>query len=246
MNNQSLLSVIVPAYNQEKTIQKDLQNIYSTLQQIRLPFELIVVVDGQTDSTHSKVKNFASSKSEAHSYLLKQNQGKGQTVRYGFKKAKGDYIAFIDAGMEINPNGLSLALEHLQWYQADIIVGSKRHLASQVNYPPLRHILSFFYHRLVKLLFGFKVSDTQAGLKIFKKEVLKKVLPRLLVKHYAFDVEILAVAHHLGFNRIYEAPIKLDFQFESLTSAATLDTIWRMLIDTAAVFYRLHILHYYN
>ena len=241
-----LLSVIVPAHRQTRTISGDLKHIYQTLKQIRYPFELIIVTDGSKDSTHQKAKKFAQNKGNVKAYLLETNQGKGHAVRFGFTKAKGDYVAFIDAGREIDPNGISMLLEHLEWYKADVIVGSKRHPASQINYPLERRILSWGYHRLVKFLFGLKLTDTQAGVKIFHRRVLKKVLPRLVVKHYAFDIEILSVAHHLGFTRIYEAPIKLNFKAGSLTSAATLKTIWQMLWETAAVFYRLRILRYYN
>ena len=161
-------------------------------------------------------------------------------------KAKGDYIAFIDAGMEIDPNGISMLLEHLEWYNADIIVGSKRHLASVVQYPWDRKILSWGYYLLVRWLFGIKVKDTQPGIKIFKRKVLEKILPRLVVKKYAFDIEMLAVAHRKGFTRIYEAPIKLKHKFGSVTNAATLNTIWHMLSDTLAVWYRLKILKSYD
>ncbi len=86
------------------------------------------------------------------------------------------------------------------------------------------------------------------GLKFFRREVLEKVLPRLLVKTYAFDIEILAVAYNLGFRRIYEAPveIKLDFGGTSnITSQKFLRMVVGMLIDTLEVFYRLRLLHYY-
>ncbi|MFA6361549.1 MAG: hypothetical protein WCX33_01965, partial [Candidatus Shapirobacteria bacterium] len=88
--------------------------------------------------------------------------------------------------------------------------------------------------------------DTQAGLKIFKRQVLIKVLPRLLIKNYAFDLEILSVANYLGFKDIYEAPIKLTYDFKSLTHATGIKIIYQCLIDALAVFYRLRILHYYD
>lgn len=242
--SKKLLSVVIPAYKQEKTIVEDLTRIREVLKKIRLAWEIIVVVDGQVDKTYKKAKKLASSKIKI--YQLKQNQGKGHAVRFGMKKTRGDYVAFLDAGMEIDPNGLSMLLEHLEWYDADVIVGSKRHLVSQVNYPLERKILSLGFYWLVHFLFGFKVKDTQAGIKIFKRKVLEKVLPVLLVKSYAFDIELLSVAHRFGFKRIYEAPIKLDFKFGSLTRAATLRTIWKMLVDTAAIFYRLKILRYYD
>jgi len=220
------------------------KRIELVLKRLRYDYEIIVVIDGLIDKTYQTAKPLASSKIKIYQY--KDNQGKGHAVRFGMKKAKGDYIAFIDAGMEIDPNGLSMLLEHLEWYEADIIVGSKRHPASKVSYPLDRRVLSAGYYWIVRCLFGIKVKDTQAGIKIFRREVLEKILPLLLVKRYAFDVELLAVAIRHGFNKIYEAPIKLDYQFESLTTASGFKNIKDMLLDTAAIFYRLNILHYYQ
>lgn len=242
--SKKLLSVIVPAYHQEKTIVRDLQRIESVLGQIRLRYEIICVVDGNVDQTYVRAKKAASKTIKVVGYSV--NRGKGHAVRYGMKSAKGDYIAFIDAGMELNPNGLSMILEHLEWYKADIVIGSKRHPVSKVHYPLIRRITSWGYQMLVRLLFGINVTDTQVGLKIFRKEVLQKTLPRLLVKQYAFDVEMLAVAHHLGFKKIYEAPVEIKYNFKDLTHASTLKSIYYMLWDTLAVFYRLKIRHYYD
>lgn len=238
------LSVIVPAHRQEKTIVRDIKRIEKVLSQIRYPYEIIVVVDGYGDGTYRAVETIRSPNIEVTVYM--KNQGKGYAVRLGMAKATGDYIAFIDAGMEIDPNGISMLLEHMEWYNADIIVGSKRHPASMVNYPLTRKILSFGYQLIVKLLFRLKIRDTQTGIKIFKRKVLEKILPRLLVKRYAFDLEMLTVANHLGFTRIYEAPIKLEYNFSDLVHASTFQTIYHILIDTLAIFYRIYILHYYD
>lgn len=239
-----LVSIIIPAFKQEKTIKKDLQQIKKAVKNLRFDYEIIVVVDGAIDKTYRQVKKLQTKNLKI--YLLKKNRGKGFTVRYGMTKAQGDYIAFLDAGMEIDPNAISMLLEHLEWYDADIIVGSERHLASQVFYPLDRKILSWGYYQLVRLLFGFKIRDTQSGVKIFKRTVLEKTLHKLKVKQYAFDIEMLAVAYRLGFTKIYEAPIKLKYQFGSVTNSATLRTIYHMLYDTLAVFYRLKILKHYD
>lgn len=239
-----LLSVIIPVYKQEKTIKKDLLRVKEVLDKAGWHYEIVVVVDGEVDRSYQRAKKLASSKLRIYGY--KENQGKGYAIRFGMKKAKGDYIGFIDAGMEIDPLGISMLLQHLVWYDADVIVGSKRHPVSQVNYPLIRKILSWGYYELVRILFGLKVTDTQAGIKVFKRGVLEDILPVLLVKKYAFDIEMLAVAHAFGYRRIFDAPIRLDFQFKSLTSAATLKTIFLMLWDTMAVFYRLKILRYYQ
>jgi glycosyltransferase involved in cell wall biosynthesis len=240
-----LLSIVVPAYKKEKTIKKDLETILLTLSE-GLPqqyqYELICVEDGKMDNTRKEVQRIKSSHLRFLTY--EKNEGKGFAVRYGMDHAKGDLISFIDAGMEISPKGIMMLLAHMEWYNADIIVGSKRHPVSHVNYPFLRKILSFGYHWFVKLAFALPLHDTQSGLKIFKRKVIVKVLPKLLVKRYAMDIELLAVAKHLGFNRIYEAPIEV--KFDKKTSTIDWNTVFKMAWDTAAVFYRLRILHYYD
>jgi len=243
--SEHFLSVIVPVYKQEQTIKKDILRILKTLDKIRYPYELIAVIDGIfIDKSYYILKKI--NKPTLKLIASKRNHGKGFAIRRGMSISKGDYVAFIDAGMEIDPNGLSMILEHMEWYNADIIVGSKRHPASQVNYPLERRFISFFAQKFAKYFLGIKITDTQAGLKIFKIKVLKKVLPKLLVKQYAFDLEILAVANHFGFKRIYEAPIKLKYGFTSLTHAAGLNVLWKSFVDAMAVFYRLRILHYYD
>ena len=100
---------------------------------------------------------------------------------------------------------------------------------------------------LTWVLFGLKTRDTQTGLKIFKREVLEKVLPRLLVKQFAIDIEMLAVARHLGFRRIYEAPVELTYNFQSsITSKSFLYVLLKTFLDVLAIYYRLNILGYYN
>lgn len=243
-----LISVIVPVYRQEKTIVKDLKNIYQVLQSLRYPTELICVVDGKIDSSFEKASALAKKYPNLKVVGYETNKGKGHAIRFGIGRSKGSIVGFIDSGMDLNPNGLAILLEHFEWYKADIIVGSKRHPVSKVKYPWQRKILSFGYQLLVLLLFGFRVKDTQVGMKFFRREVLEKVLPRLLVKKFAFDVEILAVSNYLGFKRIYEAPIEANLKWgktSSITNKSFLRIAVAMIIDTLAVFYRLRILKYY-
>lgn len=244
-DSKKLLSVIVPAYKQGRTIKKDLENIDRTLK-TGLPkdydYEIICVVDGYFDNTASEAKKVKSTKVKVYGY--EKNMGKGYAVRYGMKYAKGALISFLDAGMDISPAGIMMLMDHMKWYNADIIVGSKRHPVSQVNYPLTRYIFSVGYHLGVRVLFGLPLTDTQSGIKIFKRKVVEKILPRLLVKTYAMDIEMLAVARYLGFKRIYEGPIEVHF--DKTNSNINWKTIFRMLWDTVAVFYRLYILHYYD
>jgi glycosyltransferase involved in cell wall biosynthesis len=245
MTTKRLLSVIVPTFNQEKTIQEDIRNIINILEQIRYDYELIVVVDGMTDKTYEMAEHLENGKIKVVGY--ETNHGKGYAVRFGMARSKGDIVAFIDSGMELNPNGLSMLLEHFEWYEADIIVGSKRHPVSKVNYPLERKIISKLAQIFIKILFGVGVSDTQAGIKFFRRKVLEDVLPRLIVKKFAFDIEVLAVAQYLGYKRIFEAPIELNFQKVSSTVSLNLyKAVWYTFIDCLGIYYRIHLLHYYS
>ncbi|HSW88338.1 MAG TPA: glycosyltransferase [Candidatus Saccharimonadales bacterium] len=243
--DKPFLSLIIPAYKQQRTIKKDIIRIKDIMDHLRIDYELIVVVDGEIDNTRKEAKEIRSPK--VHVVGYQHNHGKGYAVRFGMAQAKGNIIAFIDAGMDINPNSLSILLEQFEWYQADILIGSKLHPGSKVNYPWQRKILSIGYRTVVKLLFGLSVRDTQVGLKLYKRKVLEDVLPRLLVKHHAFDIELLAVAYRLGYKRIIEGPVNIDFNnSSSITSKNFWKVVWLMMWDTVAVFYRMKILKYYD
>ena len=119
-----LISVVIPAYKAEKVIVKTLTRVKETLDAIRHPYEIICVDDGSPDKTFKRALKFSKlypRKVKAFGY--EKNKGKGNAVRYGMTRAKGDIIGFVDVGIELNPNGISMLLEHFEWYNADIIIG---------------------------------------------------------------------------------------------------------------------------
>jgi len=258
MEKIKLLSLVVPVYKQEKTIVEDIKNLDKVLSSFSFKHEIIVVVDGFLDKTYDLLQDLRSKILKDPRSKIKdlriigyeKNQGKGYAVRCGVLEARGDVIGFIDGGMDLDPSEISVALDLMEWNKADIIVGSKLHPESKVNYPLSRKILSWGYRNLTHFLFGFNVRDTQVGFKFFKRKVAKDVFSRIIVKKFAFDVEVLTVAYSLGYKKIYEAPVKLTFNWgssiASFTSIGFWNTIFSMLYDTAAVFYRLKILHYYD
>jgi len=241
------LSIIVPAYKEEKTIVSTLTGLNTVLSTLNLDYEIICVIDGRVDKTFemaNKIKN-----SHLKIYTYEKNLGKGHAVKYGMERARGAIIGFVDAN-GINPRSIPILLQHFFWYKADIIVGSKRHPVSKVHYPWLRRVLSWGYQMLTRLFFDLEVRDTQVGAKLFRRPVVTKILPLLLVKDWAFDIELLAVAYHKGFKNIYESPIELESSANEDTSAifskGFIRISLRMLWDTLAVFYRLKIMHYYD
>lgn len=238
------LSLIVPVFKQEKTIVKNITQLQEVLNTIRYDYEIIVVIDGMLDRSYMMLKKTRIPKIKCYAY--KDNHGKSYAIRLGMNEAKGDYVMFIDSGMEIDPNGISMLLEHMEWYNADMIVGSKRHPVSQVQYPFSRKILSYGYYYLVRILFGVSIRDTQAGIKIFKKKLLQKILPVLVEKKFSGDLEMIVVSYEFGFKRIFEAPIKLNYHIGNISSAATIRSIWYIFLDTMAIFYRKNILGHYK
>ena len=122
----------------------------------------------------------------------------------------------------------------------DIVIASKRHINSQVEVPLSRRILSESFNGLVRLLTGVPLKDTQSGLKAMKKSAFINIFPRLAVKRYAFDVELLAVANLYGL-KVVEMPvnIKLDAKFKP-------SEMWHMFMDLLGIAYRLRIIHWYQ
>lgn len=242
MRSLPYLSVIVPAYQQVNTICRDLAALRQALARLAPSYEIILVVDGDEDNTAKTVIR-ALPWPELRVECFSVNQGKGAAVRHGFQVAKGELVGFIDAGGDLVPYDFKQMIELMQTRGADIVIGSKRHSSSQVSYPPLRRLYSYLYQRLNRLLFQLEIRDTQVGMKLFRPAVLQAILPHLQVRRYAFDLELLVVAHHRGFRRIVEAPVTIRHRFSSSINTGA---VYQMLWDTFVIFYRSRILKSYD
>jgi glycosyltransferase involved in cell wall biosynthesis len=238
---RSSLSLITPVFN-EPEIHLYLPIIDRELANTGLPYEIIAVNDGSDAVTTTRLNSLKLSSLRSFTYA--KNQGKGYALAYGFKIAKGNIICFMDADLQLHPQQIALFTNLMALLNADMVIGSKRHPLSQVEYGPHRRLYSWGYQQLVRLMFNLNVTDTQVGLKLFRRYVLEKVIPKLVVKRWAFDLELLAIATHLGFNRIVEAPIHLNWKPGK--SNVNWKAIPRMLQDTMAIFYRKNVLNYYD
>ncbi|HEY8642221.1 MAG TPA: glycosyltransferase [Candidatus Dormibacteraeota bacterium] len=236
------LSVVVPAYREGEHIYENLKHLLAELEPLGLEYEVIVVSDGNTDDTVSEARRVGSDRIQVVDYAV--NRGKGYALGQGVQRCRGDLVTFIDADMELNPREIRNFIEIMNSGRGyDMVIGSKRHPQSRVSYPPFRRLESLVYQLLVRILFALNVRDTQTGLKLFRRQVLRDVVPLLAVKRFAFDLELLVVARKLQYRRIAEAPIELQFQFNSTVPPwAAYGILW----DTAAIFYRLHITRYYD
>jgi glycosyltransferase involved in cell wall biosynthesis len=240
-----VLSAILPVYNGGEEIVANVGVIRRALAD-GLPgeeVEVIVVSDGSIDET---AEQLLAARGDAGFRVIHydRNLGKGYAVKTGALASHGDWIALIDADLDLDPASVPSYLAAARRENLDFAIGSKRHPDSVVHYPRSRRIASWCYQQLNRLLFRLDVRDTQVGLKVFHRRVVDEVVPLLLVKQFAFDIELLAVATALGLGRIREMPVRLEYRFtgSALRSTTVLSALW----DTAAVFYRLRVLRTYQ
>ncbi len=244
MNNlKGKVSVIIPAYNEGQHVAKNISEVINTFNDFGCQYEIIVVDDGSIDNTLEEAQQVALKHKNVIVKKNRSNYGKGRALKKGFRYTSGDYIVFLDADMDLHPGQINTFFDIMRLDEADVVIGSKRHPNSVINYPWHRRIVSGVYFFLVKLIFDLPITDTQTGLKVFKAEVLKKVFPRVLIKRFAYDLEILANVKHFGY-KIVEAPVMINFQ-RPIGRISILD-IYNTWWDTMAIFYRMYILRYYD
>lgn len=232
------LSFVVPAYNEEGLIEDMLFSLDDVVKDMMLPYEIVVVDDGSEDATLTRAMRYASRNGHVKVVSYVKNMGKGYAVKTGFMQATGGVVVFADSDREIDLGTISSYLAALK--HGDIVIASKWHPDSVVSMPLPRKIMSHSFNVIVRLLTGVPLKDTQAGLKAMKKSAFVDIFPRLAVKRYAFDAELLSVAHLYGL-RVVEMPvhIKMDASFSARQ-------VWKMFVDLLGIAYRLRVIHWYQ
>jgi glycosyltransferase involved in cell wall biosynthesis len=240
-----LLTVVVPVYNGGADVVENVVTIRRAVAE-GLPgeeVEVIVVSDGSIDGSGERLLE-ARGDTGVRVIHYDRNLGKGYAVKAGGLASQGEWVALIDADLDLDPRAIPSYLHVARREGLDIVIGSKRHPDSVVHYPRSRRLASWLYQRLNRLLFRLDVRDTQVGLKVFSRRIVDEVFPLVLVKRFAFDLEVLAVARALGLDRIQEMPVRLNYRFagSGVRSLAVLGALW----DTLAIYYRLHLLRTYQ
>lgn len=239
------ISIIIPTFNEEEKILSTINETVKVLDNLGREFELVIIDDGSIDNTYNLVKNrldIFNGRVKIKKYDI--NMGKGYAIKYGFNFVSGEYVLFLDADMDIQPLHIKRFLDLMDKHKADIVIGSKRHKDSKVDYPIIRKIYSTCYYFLIRILFNLPVKDTQTGFKLFRYSVLKNCLNKIVVKKYAFDLEILVLAKKYK-SKIIECPIFLK-PTRTYYNRIGIKDIYKIFIDTIAILYRLYILKYYE
>ncbi|MBN2112190.1 glycosyltransferase family 2 protein [Candidatus Woesearchaeota archaeon] len=220
------LSVVIPAYNEEKRIGKTLRRITSYLDKRKDDYEIIVVDDCSKDNT-VKVARFLKNK-RLKVLKNKCNLGKGGAVKNGMLAAKKKYVLFSDAD-------LSTPIEEIEKFEKlkdkyDILIGSRALKESdiKIKQPFYRVLMGKTFNLIVNLLVIWGVKDTQCGFKWFRKDAVKKIFPKQTFNGFSFDVELLFIAKKYGYS-IKEVPVTWLNSPDSKVSAVR-DSI-RMFMD---------------
>ncbi len=197
-NSRQLLSIIIPAYNEERTIRQAVSQVLA--QRYGIPFEVIVVDDGSTDSTLEKLKQF---RSRIKILSSPTNTGKGHALKLGFAQAHGSVCIIQDADLEYAPKYISSIIKPIVHSQASVVYGSR--FAGRVEgmsffYSFGNRFLTFF----TNLLFGSHLTDMETGYKAFSSEAIKKI--ELTETSFAVEAEITAKLLKRGYE-IKEVPI---------------------------------------
>ena len=202
------LSVIIPAYNEEKRLPKTLKSIDEYLKRQNYPYQIIVVNDGSRDRTSQTVVNLQKEIANLKLIDRKINKGKGYSVKEGMLAGQGDYRLFMDAD---NSTSIDQIEKMWAWFEKgyDVVIGS-RDIKGAILDPPQpihRRIVGRFF-KLIRIMICdlFKIKDTQCGFKCFTREATEIIFPKMKMNRFAFDVEILLIAKINGF-KIKEVPV---------------------------------------
>lgn len=219
------LTVVIPAYNEEKRIERSLEKLYKYFESQPYPYEIIVSDDGSTDSTKDIVRRY---QEEWPRLVLLENthKGKAPAVISGMKAATGRYVLFTDVDLSVSIHELGKMLVWVEDQGYDLAIASREGPgAIRMNEPYMRHLMGRVFNFIVQILVLPGINDTQCGFKIFRQLPAQQIFQRTRLytdndneitgaKVSGFDVEILFIAKKLGY-KIREIPVTWEYKDSS-------------------------------
>jgi dolichyl-phosphate beta-glucosyltransferase len=232
------LTIVIPAYNEEKRLKPTLESLKSYLSKKDFEYEVIIVNNNSTDGTAKLVLDF-----QKHFPQLKlfneSNKGKGFAVRRGIMAGRGQYRLFMDADNSTDISHIDHMLPHFK-EGYDVVIGSLADKDSKVVHgggePIWRVILGKLGNLFIQVFAVWGIFDTQRGFKIFSARAADSIFPLLTIFGWGFDVEVLAIAKKMGY-KIKEAPVTWNNDPDSKVNAWAYPQV---LMQTLKVSWNLH------
>jgi glycosyltransferase involved in cell wall biosynthesis len=196
-------SLVVPCFNEAEILEKSTETILAYMPSVARRFEVILSDDGSSDETLDIIRNLDEEYGEIR-WASGPHEGKGSALTRGFQAARGEIQAFLDADLEIAPEYLGDLLAAIR-DGADIAIGSKYAATGRRK---SRKMATMVYNTMVRVLFGSRIQDHQAGIKAFRRDVVEKILPAMTSRGWIWDTEFLVRAAAEGYS-VREIPIEV-------------------------------------
>ena len=235
LNLNGMLSIVMPAYNEEKLIYHSIMETLRIVEKFVPELEIIAVNDGSKDNTKAEIERAIKQDSRVRMVSSEKNRGKGNAIIAGF----------VDADLELNPSQLEGYLKKMLDDNKDVVIGCKFLKDSRLDYPFKRKVISMGYYIMLLVLFHLNVKDTQTGLKVFRVEAIKPVAHLIRTSGFAYDIELLVAIHRRGFS-IAQMPVEVVYVRDSGVKRIGMKDIWQAFCDTWAIFGRVYFKHYYD
>jgi len=203
------LSIVIPAFNEERRLPKAIEQIGSYLSARPLRAEILVVDDGSSDATLKLVESYRGKYPALRLISNDQNRGKGFSVRHGMLEARGEITLFTDADLSTPIEEADKLLAVLRENDFDAAIGSRALDRSliEVHQSAFRERAGAFFNQLVRHITGIEFSDTQCGFKAFRRERTRIIFEQQRIERFGFDPEILYLAKRHGL-RVAEIPVR--------------------------------------
>jgi glycosyltransferase involved in cell wall biosynthesis len=208
----SFLSIVIPAYNEEKRIEPSLEAVRRFLESQNYQAEVIVVDDGSSDGTaravSEKIPSYREAGHELRVLTNKPNRGKGYSVQRGLTDSKGEIVIFSDADFSSPITEAPKLIDPIVEGRADVTLGSRalnRNLIG-VHQPRMRELGGMVFNLCMRTITGLKLKDTQCGFKAFRRKAALPVFALQRIERFGFDAEVLYIARKQG-NRLLEVPV---------------------------------------
>ena len=191
----SELTVIVPAYNEEKKIEKCVNEIVNFCTSQNFDYEIIITEDGSTDNTVDIITRLKATNTRIKVLTSRKRVGKGKAVKSGMLHATKNYVGFMDTDLSAPPKEFLRCINYIKDY--DLVVGSRilRDDLGHIQRPISRTFFSYLYSFLFRILFNIPIRDTQCGFKLFNKKIIPKILSNSKISGFAFDTEMIVSAY---------------------------------------------------